>query len=102
MSLFPLRPSRSIAVNRVFRFLLFANCCSSSEQAHQAFGFHVRNYEFFGVTCGLGYGFGCQVAATDCAFHGGGPSGGDPVSGEEETRPLGVALGTILVQTWRH
>jgi hypothetical protein len=34
-----------------------------------------------------GKGFGGEVSTADCAFHGGGPSGGSVVSGEEDAGP---------------
>ena len=38
-----------------------------------------------------------MVSAADGAFHGGGPSGGGPISGEEYAGPRGDGRGTVSV-----
>jgi hypothetical protein len=46
---------------------------------------------------GTSQGFGGEVSAADGAFHGGGPSGGGPVAGNENARPRGRGLGAMGV-----
>jgi hypothetical protein len=47
----------------------------------EGFGGEVGDYEVAGARGGRQKGFGGQVAAADCAFHGGGPTSFGPIAG---------------------
>src|SRR4051812_25173407 len=67
------------------------------QESHEATGGEVGDEEFLGGSGGGGERFGCGVAATNGAFHGGGPSGGGPVSTEEDAGPSAGGVGTVSV-----
>src|SRR5271167_913060 len=65
------------------------------EKAHQAFGGQVGDKKFsLRTVCGVER-LGSAVTTPDRAFHGGGPAGGGPVSGEEEAGPGSCMRGAI-------
>src|ERR1700722_4371581 len=70
------------------------------EQAHEAGRGHVRGEES-GIfqAGGASQRFSSEVSAADGAFHGGGPAGGGPVSGEKNARPGGGRDGTVGVDS---
>src|ERR1700733_14211859 len=71
----------------------------TEKHAHEAGGRQFRDHEGRGGSKGTGEGFGGQVAAAGSAFHGGGPAGGGPVSGEEDFGPGAGAGGADAVET---
>ena len=48
-----------------------------------------------GASCCAGQGFGCEIAASNGAFHGGGPPGCGPVSCEKDAGPRRCRDGTM-------
>ena len=58
---------------------------TSDKKTREAGDGEVGLQEFLRGIGGAEDGFGGEVAAADGAFHGGGPAGGGPIAGEEET-----------------
>src|SRR5690349_8950083 len=67
----------------------------SGDQLHQSGGWQVGNQE-----TSPGERLSGEITAADCAFHGRGPSGIRPITGEKNTRPGRLCFGTIRVDAW--
>ena len=76
---------------------------SGPEEAHESGGGKIGSEELFifhfrcADSRGADEGFGGEISAADGAFHGRGPAGGGPITGEEDAGPRGGLRRTVRV-----
>src|ERR1700727_649516 len=85
------------------RWNVFSGALSCSrKESHQALRLQVRNKAADRVICPNCEFFCGHVSGAGSAFHGGGPTGGDPVAGEIAVWPRRDYIGTRMINAGRH